>query len=473
MLYRLPLISVFIFLSFFTFSQNPVHKIILIGTITDNRNTALQNVNVYDAKNKLGTTSDKNGNYVFTISPQPTTIIFSSIGFKTVELKITQEIIDKAVNDTVSNNVKMFPETQTLQEVEVNAGSRQLAYNHPEIIIKGYEFVDDAILLLTLEKRKNRLRLINNADKTLSELDLTFKFKPDTLYKDCMGNVHLRAGDSMYQINSFYPEITFQQGVVYHLFDSLMMSCVAAVEQNFFFHKYGLHNQSVVYYYINRMTGKNEQLQNIRDKVAEMYAESHQQEPKRSGVAESQRLENIMDKKRKGRPLTASDILFLEKISLTERSALSTDEYAMKRKFSSEAQVNEWYYQLVLSKPLFSPLVKMEDSIYIFNSVIDSVYVYDQNVKLSRTYGIYLDNDGSKKEMITDEVTGLVYYKYVQNGTVHLEQINLAEGKIKRTYKIQETAFPDGVKIKDGYAYYIFRKDDTFANWNLFKQKLE
>jgi Ca-activated chloride channel family protein len=106
---------VYAFLGMYEVKQD--HKI--TGTITDVENSSpLPGVNVLVKGTSIGTTSDAKGNYEI-ILPQPSgVVVFSYIGYKTLEVKVNnRQVVD----------VKLTPDVEMLQEVVTIHRSRAVA----------------------------------------------------------------------------------------------------------------------------------------------------------------------------------------------------------------------------------------------------------------------------------------------------------------------------------------------------------
>lgn len=82
----------------------------LSGTVTDTNGQIVPGVNVVEKGTTNGTSTDFDGNYTLTISTQNATLIFSYIGFQTLE---------EPVNSRSSINVTISEDAQQLDEIVV------------------------------------------------------------------------------------------------------------------------------------------------------------------------------------------------------------------------------------------------------------------------------------------------------------------------------------------------------------------
>ncbi|MDO1450326.1 von Willebrand factor type A domain-containing protein [Rhodocytophaga aerolata] len=125
---------VYAFLGMYEVKQD--HKI--TGTITDAENSSpLPGVNILAKGTSIGTTSDAKGNYEITIPQSNGVVVFSYIGYKTLEVKVNnRQVID----------VKLTPDVQALQEVVTIHRARPMAKK-----FKNEEKAADAYMIMESE----------------------------------------------------------------------------------------------------------------------------------------------------------------------------------------------------------------------------------------------------------------------------------------------------------------------------------
>lgn len=106
------LLCVSLFLSFFSTALGENVKI--SGLVKDNEDKPIEFATVRIGGTSIGTNTDLQGKYSLTVAPKDTIeVVFSCIGFKTVNRKLIDSKGD------VSLNVRLYPDNVELQEVEV------------------------------------------------------------------------------------------------------------------------------------------------------------------------------------------------------------------------------------------------------------------------------------------------------------------------------------------------------------------
>ncbi len=105
-------------LSFFLLSQTAVAQFKISGKVTDNKNKPLLGVSISLKNSYDGATSDSAGNFSFLSGEAgPQVVVFSSSGYKTIELNILLK------NSSISLNISMKELITELKAVVITAGS--------------------------------------------------------------------------------------------------------------------------------------------------------------------------------------------------------------------------------------------------------------------------------------------------------------------------------------------------------------
>jgi hypothetical protein len=423
-------------ISFKIVSAQGNQQITIIGSVSETDYSPIISANIFDLTSKTGVISDNNGIFRLTIPRKPTTLRISFIGFAPVEKKITNADLK---NDTIFLLVVLLPKIEELQSVEISSDRFELAYDKPKIRIIDYDFRPEGLLLLLVEDKDFKLRLVDDGSKTL--FDLSIPQKPQSLYKDCFGNLHIEYKDSIYQIFFKNKGFALMEGLQIDEFYDFLLPCVAETENNLFFRDYGLHNQSVFYYLINKSTKQKLLLQKITDK----------------------------------QKLIANDDLYHETARrLGYVRHPMADISSVELGYSRKVNQDMWFYQSVLSIPTYNPLFEIRDSIFIFNHIEGLVYIYNNNGELQRTSSFdYHNNAGWKKELFIDYSSKELFAHLNRKGITYLLQINPDNGQIIGEFKLDKNLYPEHIKIRDGYAYYLYTDRYGSIVSHVYRQKLE
>ncbi|MFB0925868.1 MAG: hypothetical protein QMB65_11435, partial [Vicingaceae bacterium] len=281
-------------------------------------------------------------------------------------------------------------------------------------------------------------RLVDNESNIIS--DLSIPKNPKKLFKDCLDESHILYKDSSFQIYETEKELRLMEGLNIDIFNRIMLPCVTSLLNNLFLESYGEHNKSIIYYSINKENPQKKWLATISDKESLITTKRYY----KKAMIQSAKAVNLMG-----------------------------GHYWKANRRARDAEENRLFYKAILSQPNYNPLFKIKDSIFIFDHVNDSVYVYDNELKIKRTFSIkYHYRKDWKKELITDYSNLEIYSQIVKSGKTSLLQINTFNGKIISEYKLERHNFINNIKIREGFAYYLFKDIYDRGIQRVYKQRL-
>jgi ACT domain-containing protein len=416
---------------------------VLIGKVIDaNDKTPIANVYVVDSVSKKVAVSNANGLFKLTLESIPTSIRFSHVSYHQQDKKILEVTLD---NDTLLLDITLKPVVRQLLTVDVNSDKVEKIHKRSGAII-DFGFYNENILLLYKQRSTLKLQLLDEHDKVLSEKKL--KFKHGQLIKDCMGNTHLLTKDSICQIVVDSNRLLFYRFGIKQ-YEDYLQPCVAMTTQKSFFKQITTkHNQGILYFTIDKISQEKTQLINIYDKLAEQYARSHYY----------------------------SIIAYYYSVTSEVSNAIALGMWSGNL---IELAVNHDLVQMIgfyinfAAKPIFAPLHQVQDSVYLFNYFQDSLLVYDKHAQLTRSLQMNHHHEkGFVKELIVDEERENIYAKFNIQGLSYLKRVDVNTGLFVETYKLEQNIYPENIKIKNGYVYYIHKEiNDTYTR--LYRQKLD
>jgi Ca-activated chloride channel family protein len=112
----------------------PVNSHTVSGTVTDEKGNPLSSVNVKYKGTRQGTFTDATGKYSITISSSTGSLIFSALGYETIEMKISgKSVIDIAMKTEtkVMNEVVVIGHGQGQAKKVKTLGNANQAYSSP------------------------------------------------------------------------------------------------------------------------------------------------------------------------------------------------------------------------------------------------------------------------------------------------------------------------------------------------------
>lgn len=430
---------VLLLLSFSAISAQKGNQITVIGSVSEINNSPIHKANILDLTTQLGAITDKNGLFRIALPKQPTTLSISFVGFATIEKNITHADIEHISNDTLYLLIVLAPKVEELEMVEISSDKFERAYDKPKINIIDFAFRPEGLLLLLVENRNYKLRLVD--DNSITLFDLSIPPKPQSLFKDCFENLHVLYKDSIFQIFFEQKGFMLMEGFPIDNYYNFLFPCVAATDDNLFFRDYGLHNQTVFYYLIRKETKQKKMVQEIADSEKLIATDDFYHDiGRRLGFARHPMANNT----------------------------------GTQQSFTRKVEQDVWFYQGVLTIPTYNPLLIVRDSLFIFNHIEGKVFVYNNNGRLQRTFPIDYQNRADwNNELIIDHSGKEIYARLNKKGITYLLQIDPANGQVQNEFKIDKNLYPLHIKIRDGFAYYLYTDKYDLVVTNVYKQKLE
>ncbi len=403
----------------------------------------VENANIQVLKKEQKSATDSDGVFHLFTNQLPVTLRFTHLAYQTLDVKITEKHLKGATDSVIFINIELQSNIQNLPEVSISGSKVQKAYNKPKTSIIDYDIVGDNLYLI-LQDKNQYLRMTNFNSKTIDEIQIKTDLK--TLYKDYLGNLHILLQDSAYQIFYYNDSLLFAYPTERKFFEQLLYPIVANTECCMYFQYYSMHNQYLFYIKIDKDTKNRSLLTAIFDKEQAITNQRKYEEFARHSAA--------------GHISQESDHDASTEVIPSGRAAF--DAYS--------------FYKHVLSKPLYSPLVLVKDSLYVFDHLNGFLYQYDLDGNLQNKKTIsYQKERGWAKEIIVDAEQTRCFAKFITNGIATLKEIDLGTGKIKASYVLEHHIFPEKIRIKDGYAFYLYKnlKSEDIQSRYLWKQKLE
>ena len=454
---KLFLITTFLlFCGMTSFAQNRQSPVNIEILVSDNYGNVLNDVAVYNSKNKLIGITNHEGIAWITVGLKDA-IILSHLSFEQKVIKISDcDLYEKELNNFIMV-VKLEKKSHMLPEVTIVEQAPQLAYENKDVWILDYSVDEKGIMAVTTDGFKTHLMHLGFEQDTISikEIDkkLDYLFR-EIIYQDLFGNTHLLSIDSAFQIHSEKDNLQLLYGVTLDKHKSAFANISALTDSIIVTKKKFYYGQEVVYFASNRNSGKTEVLCDIYGSSREM-AKNWDIDDIRSQRAYTGKSEFVADMPNYERPMERDDF----------------DEDLIKR---------------LMFQEIYAPLLKVDDNLYIFDFQKDYIYKYDSegNYKSKAEISFHLKSKYARrdalgnpwdKKLIYDKARKECYAQFISDGTVTLKKIDLESGNIIGTYVLDDHYFPENIQVYDGVVYYKFIDNRmTFGKdcRSLYKMKL-
>jgi hypothetical protein len=487
--------AIFLITLIFTVSMSSAQTNELVGTVSSFHGKSLTNVHILDLNSRKGTVTDEFGKFVLSVSDLGTVLRISHVGYRPelyevapIETYYKSELTQRA-------SITLSTESTLLSSVMIKPQEKTVLDGRRGIVLRDFSFADGNNLLLMAEDGIRLLVLCNERWEETSRLEVGQL--GDRLYEDCLGNVHLFGEDSVYQIevNSKGIQLVFASEQSYFL--EQLAHCSASSKSHIFFSSYQKAGQEVFHYGLNRETKEglilarvfNDQgLQDIEDYFNDLpYQRLFNSRFRRAGSSYANdrlaTMQTVSCCLNGNRPI-ASGVMgnCIDPLTIYRyrRGMQNSWSYRNTANFSGSLSDNfggpqSQYFHSVSNRQL-------EQQNAMINTWSPSprdrgwmgvCHVHNQEGAQVRTFPIEHQEIEGWRNLLVADANGQKLYAHVkQRNKVYLMEIDLDDGKVLRSALLQDAAFVDQLKVKDGYAYYLKEYRDILMSDRMMKVQL-
>jgi hypothetical protein len=431
--------SILLFISLFLLSQLQ-SQISIYGSVKNKNGKSLKGAHIYEVHQEKGVPTDDVGNYFIELKKDSLRLIFSHIGYKSKELIINKADLQK--NQKI--DVILSKKSETIETIEVTASPIKKVIDQDNLLILDFDFYGDALILLQKNPEKGYFIEIKKEEEK-SGVRFQLDFKPKSFEYDCFGNIQVISKDSTYQL--VFQDEEFRIVDRYSLleYQELIKPCKVSNDSFFVFKSEGEHGQSINYTLFPKDTSKEKEQIQILDMVAWKVAAFYYIEI----------------------------INLYNSITPYGRNVISNGIWDGDMKdLNDSPKLNQMivFYDKILSRPIYSPIFSLDNQLILFdhtNGFIEEIH-QSKKTKIeyfdSRKWIELVSYDKWNKEFVT-------YFKNKGIYTAHY--INIETGEIKDGVILEENAYPENLKLKSGYVYYLHKSINDFYGNVLLKQKID
>ncbi|MFT7613879.1 MAG: hypothetical protein ACI9J3_002859 [Parvicellaceae bacterium] len=446
---RTPLLLIALFLTSISWSQ-----IELKGQVIDPELKAgIEGVRVYLSPQKRSVITDSLGHFTINIYQQPKLVVFSKPGFETVsytgsEIKYYEFL-----------KVEMVSKVDQLPEVSVNATKILIAYDNPKRWVVDYELLNDRMVILLSRGKGATVVLTDYESNDLDRVEIPkFDFskgiehfrnnrskrefllnESKNIYKNYNGDIHVVTPDWVNQLIVANDSIFIFPKISYNEFSSKILPIVTTFNGHMYRQDITNHNQKIVYTKLDTNSFVPQRLtifdKEGADNAQHWWQKSYYASNESSSVMGDINVAQLYDER-------------------TKREATGV-------------------YRELVSEPEYAPLFTTNEFIYVFDHTNGFIIKCDEDLKIQDKVKIKYHNELKWNEKIhVDMDTKEVYIEFLRKGLKELHKIDLETGKIINVYVLIKQTFPQKIRIKNGFAYYMYKKSADGQKQYLYKQPL-
>jgi len=363
-----------------------------------------------------GITTDTNGNFKILNPEFPLSLEISHVSYQS-EVVIIQSYLQNGIVIHLKNK------RLNIEEVEIVAEKIQRFFPGKYFYIVDYAFVNNKILIIGYDHSKlnlGRLLLTNLSQDTLSSYDID---DPKRLYKDGINNIHLFAGDSVFQLFIKGNKVHFLYPTAADNFPSELLKFQFKMGRNFYYKDHGENRQTDIYYVIDTVLKEIFPILTIYN-----YDIFNSQEEAFRYIQWVPKWELKMDTSK-------------AMVDLARR------------------QMESYVYDINIShKPINSRIFKAGDNVAIVDLTNMKTIQFDQNQnEISNVKNQLPKHHKIKKLIIQDSVTEKLYWVNYIGSKVELLELDINTGEVINFLETPNLPFIENIKIQNGVIWFLYQ----------------
>lgn len=404
------------------------------GEVLSENGKALPGASVLYRNQSTGTVTDVQGYFKLAITELPAYVEIRFIGYKTHYVSLSAS--DFGENQSTNLSIKLIQLTEELEAVTVTGEAYENFFTHSGFSVLDFEFVDENILLLLKNKRTYKLVLMSSTQDSLAHLKLT-KIASG-LVADCLNQQYVTTEDSVLALSFANNKIQVVGALELNYYNKSIKPCVASNTHSLYYNFYKYNNQ-----------------------LLEIY-----QSPKDGGT--SNKIKELVDRE---------DAYSKSEYGHTAQSMLSgnspvgsnlTGLALFKKGFERMA-----WFKHTMAKPIYNPLFASAEGAILFNHFCDSVQrLNSEGVTVESFHITHHHLKEFDKQVIKDKLSNKFYVVFKKGGTYRLGLLSTVDFSVESEIVIQNHSFLNGLKVRNGVAYFLNRKEDDLNRFKLYRQQL-
>ena len=361
------------------------------------------------------------------------TLVFYQLGFYLLKLPVAA---------ASGKPTKVFLKVKSVQLDEVNVTTKKFEVfeENNYTVFLDFEFYDDNILCLANKGGRNNVLLLTDMQgNKLLEKKLTIS--GDDLFKDCFGNIHIVAADSVYQVFYDYSQLLVLPAFPIIDYQNFLLPCQAAFNDKYIFKIKQYRSLKNAYLYYDILNNTKKTIACVADSEAI------------SGFNMDFDIMYFLGQRRKGAGYEYT----------------VTDLHKNLDKFREELALPFEYTNLL--RPVESELKLIDTTLLLFDYTNSNVYHYTRNgdficKKVLQNFPSLLPKLNYDKEAGTVILTSLNN----RTGLLSLYRYNPGTQKLTHKFTIEDFHYIKNFQIKENYLFHINReKTNQQTNTKLVK----
>ena len=477
-------------------------RVRVVGRVLAPNGWSLSDAHLMNVDAHEGVITDARGFFRMDITDEGALLRISHVAYHPELLNITQEMIEEEGGSPLQLTFTMTRRSTMLDAVDVVAQDHSVLFKRRGAVLFDIAFLDGDLLMLLAENGERKLVLKSQDMVRLAELSVGKK--GESLYRDCLGHIHLFGNDSVYQVEFLDGELGLPYAFNRAYFTEKIADCAASTDSHIFFSSHLKAGHEVNHYGYHRETRTPILLRQLTDQYALRAMEDSYNVLRynvfRHRMAASRWLGRFdmplgysyspydpllsergvrtdelwgRDRGRIVRRYMPGAVLAR---SFEEFLGSSSLKYALGRqKLGHNFMENDRFrvWNMFSEGPNYSPMFALRDSIYIFDHALGLCHVHASDGRAVRTFPIvHHEVREWSNRLIADHDSGRIYALMNRGPRSYLAEIDLADGSIVARTRLREAQNAPNLLVRNGYAYFLLETPDIREPSMLVRQRL-
>lgn len=434
-------IFLFIFILQGLFVKSQQQWLVISGRVlTADSNTPVEKAAVKLPGSYYSTETNKKGIFLLKVPARNHyRVMFSHVSFESYVKEV-----QNSGKDTIDLTVTLKIKTHLLKEVDVlSINKPETMVGKPAFSIYDFDFIEDKFLLLTAVNslKKAQVKVSDYEGNISASFDIP-KSAGEALYffSDYEGYTDLVCTDSVFRLDLFGSD--------------LLVSPIRKSD----FEKYLVPVSDTAFgnYYTSDQWEKYPAFNHYAIKLSDTIAK----------VLKYITNKDLMD-------MYNFEYYFLPPAMQMQARRLA-GEY--KADHHVIAALMSGFTESMYYEPLYAPLFILKDTVCIFNHYNNSLYHFDKENRMIDSVPINYHHPKNwrhwKRKLLVDEAENAVYAFFSKDEHHYFKKIDFQTGKELLTYKLQNYSGRK-IKIKDGYAYYVYKPVESLQEYYLYRERIK
>ncbi|MFK7785201.1 MAG: hypothetical protein AB8B56_08795 [Crocinitomicaceae bacterium] len=331
---------------------------------------------------------------------------------------------------------------QEIENVEIHASKeKEIVFGDSKHYVLDF-YVGSKGKFLLLKRRKSYL-VCSLDDELNIESHLQLEFKPQKLFADCLGFLHVLSSDSMYQIEIVENKLIIYETSPISLYHAFFENCITSNRSQLVVKHLEEFNQTTVFTGINRTNNQRNELYRVEDPMLVHSAQD-----------------------------TYDSLMFYDPGDLAIMGGIKGYdlEFTYYYDFIHHHKQELNFFEQIVTLPDYIPVFSMDDTTVIFDYMNEQVVLLDDGGQVQKAHPISFDTG---RQILFDQGTHQFYAAFIDKGAQVYGHLSTTDFELESETKISKQAHIPKAIIYGDMIYYLGKLSMSDNLNKLFRQRVK